>query len=65
MAQEYNDILKNKRVETECPRCYTKYNTPITLTENKQGIDDAKCSKCFREDFVFVNLVRVIPIPDN
>ena len=57
---EFNEILKEKRVETECPRCYDRYNTPITLTENKQGIDNVKCSRCFREDSVFVNLVRVI-----
>jgi len=57
---EYNDILKTKRVETECPRCDAKYKTPITWTGNKQGIDNAKCSRCFSEDFVFVNLVRVI-----
>ena len=57
---KYQDITKSKRVKTHCPRCEKEYETPIQWTETDWGIDTAKCSRCFREDFVFVNLVRSV-----
>lgn len=54
------DITKSKKVKTHCPLCETEYETPIQWTDNDWGIDNAKCSRCFKEDLVFVNLVRSV-----
>lgn len=51
-------------VKVHCPRCSNKGKVLIQLTGNQQPVDDAKCSRCFNEDLVFVNLVRDVPVPD-
>ena len=57
--------MKNDRkVQVRCPRCNWHGEVFVRLTGNKWPIDDAKCSRCFREDLVFVNLVRIVLVPD-
>ena len=56
--------MKIKWVKVHCPRCGKQGKVSIQHTGNMRGIDDAKCSRCFNEDLVFVNLVRNILIPD-
>lgn len=56
--------MKIKWVKVHCPRCSKQSKVPIQHTGNMSPIDDAKCGRCFKEDLVFVNLVRNILIPD-
>ncbi len=51
-------------VEVLCPRCGKRGKVPMQHTGNKTPVEDAKCSRCFSEDFVFVNLIRIVPVPD-
>lgn len=57
-------MAKIKWVKVECPRCNRQGKVPIQHTGNKWPVDDAKCSRCFNDDLVFVNLVRIIPVPE-
>lgn len=56
--------MKIKWVKVHCPRCGTQGKVPIQHTGNMWAVDDIKCSRCFNEDLVFVNLVRTVPVPD-
>ena len=56
--------MKIKWVKVRCPRCNWQGKVPIQYTNNKWPVDDAKCGRCFNEDSVFVNLVRIVPVPD-
>lgn len=56
--------MKIKWVKVHCPRCAKQGKVPIQHTGNILPVDDAKCSRCFNEDLVFVNLVRDVSVPD-
>ena len=44
------------KVKAVCPRCKQVSNVSKNSIGNKWGIDDVKCSLCFKNDMVFVNL---------
>ena len=56
--------MKTKLVKVICPRCGLQCKIPIQHTSHKWPIDNSKCSRCFKNDLVFVNFVRIVPVPD-
>ncbi len=48
--------IRSEKVKAICPLCGWVSNVPRKLIGNQYGINDVKCSPCFKERNTFVNL---------
>ena len=49
-------MLTGTIVKVFCPNCNAVSSIPLSYVNNEWGIDNVKCSPCFRDRLVFVNL---------
>ena len=52
----YEDLMNEEKIKMICPNCGNVREIPKTLSKMIE-IDGVKCSPCFHERSIFVNLV--------